>query len=494
MGKRVLSASIKHETNTFSKLPTGLDAFRSRSLHLGDAIAPVYLGTNSEVAAHFDAAAENRWDLVPVVAANAVPSGKVTSEAWDYLSGALLAAVDDSFDGILLALHGAMVTESGEDGEGALLQAIRARVGPDVPVCVSLDLHANVTQEMAGNASGLFSFRTYPHIDTYATGKRAAEALQAAMAGDTQPRCLVARRPQIDGANHGRSQDGIMVGLLQRCETHGMEAGIVDVSVNGGFPWADIEWAGPSVTVTYDAATAGAEGRAREIAEAMMDTVWEERANVTIRHLTVDQAMARVKAAGGGGKPVVLADFSDNPGGGSYGDNPTLLAGMIEADLQDAAFGTIADPEAVVACQRAGVRGTVNIPLGGKIDPDFVPPLTVTGEVVAISDGGFTYEGPMSTGMRSSMGPTAILRIGGIDVIISSNRLQVLDLAIFLSQGIDPREKAVVAVKSAHHFRGAFGPIAREVLLVDALGLATPSLKSLDYKNVRRPVWPLDLD
>lgn len=491
MGKRVLSASIKHETNTFSKLLTDLDAYRSRAMHTGDAIAPVYLGTNSEVAAHFDAAAENKWDLVPVIAANAVPSGKVTKEAWDYLSGEVLAAVDDTYDGILLALHGAMVTETVEDGEGALLQAIRDKIGPDVPICVSLDLHANVTPEMAENASGLFSFRTYPHIDTYATGKRAADALQAAMAGETNPHCLVARRPQIDGANHGRSQEGVMIGLLQRCEAHGQESGIVDVSVNGGFPWADIEWAGPSVTVTYDD---GAEARARGIAESMMDTVWDERASVTIQHLTVEDAMARVKAADTGDKPFVLADFSDNPGGGSYGDNPTLLAGMIEAGLQDAAFGTIADPEAVRECQRAGVRGTVKIPLGGKIDPDFVPPLDVVGEVVAISDGGFTYAGPMSTGMRSSMGSTAILRIGGIDVIITTNRLQVLDTNIFRSQGIEPAEKQVIAVKSAHHFRGAFEPLAREVLLVDALGLATPSLKSLDYHNVRRPVWPLDLD
>ena len=384
-----------HETNTFSRLLTDLDAYRARYLYYGD-----------------------------------------------------------------------------EDGEGALLQAIRDKIGPDVPICVSLDLHANVTQEMASNANGLFSFRTYPHVDTYDTGKRAAAALQAAIADETAPKCLAARRPQIDGANHGCSQDGPMIDLLKRCETHGKEAGTLDVSVNGGFLWADIEWAGPSVTVTYDA---GAEDRAREIAESMMDTVWDECANVTIRHLPVNTAMDLVKAAG-------------------TGDNPTLLAAMIAADLQDAAFGTISDPEAVRECQRAGVNGDVRLDLGGKIDSDFVPPIRVEGEVVAVSDGGFTYEGPMSTGMRNSMGPTAILRVGGIEIIITNNRLQVLDLATFRSQGIDPEEKQIVAVKSAHHFRGAFGPIAREIHLVDALGLATPSLKSLDYQNVRLPVWPLGMD
>ncbi len=166
-------------------------------------------------------------------------------------------------------------------------------------------------------------------------------------------------------------------------------------------------------------------------------------------------------------------NFSDNPGGGAYGDDPSLLSAMLEAGLKNAAFGTIVDPEAVVICQRAGVRGTVTLPSGReKIDPDLAPPLTVTGEVVAISEGSFTLQGPLSSGLRGSMGSTAILRIDGIDVIVSSVRLQTLDAATFRSQGIEPEEKkAVIAVKSAHHFRAAFEPIAREILIVDAKGL-----------------------
>ena len=461
-------------------------------MRTGAAIEPVYRDTNSELAAHFDAAGEFGWDLVCAVAANATPSGKVTTQAWDYIMDVLLAALehDGPFDGIVLALHGAMVTETNEDGEGALLEALRQKVGPDIPICASLDLHANVTARMVANADGLFSYRTYPHVDAYDTGKRAAAVLQQAMDGNVRPRCLVATRPQIVGANHGFTAAGPMVELIRRCGVHGDEPGILDVSVNAGFPWADIEEAGPSVTVTY-----GDDGaRAREIAEAMMDTVWDWRAESTLETVSVGDAIAHVVAAGPGDKPFVLADFSDSPGEGGYGDSAVLLLAMLEAGFENAAFGTICDPDAVITCQRAGVRGTVTLSLGGKYDGDTAKPLMITGEVVAISEGGFTFEGPMTAGLRTTMGNTVVLRAGGIDAIISSARLQTLDCGIFRSQGIDPETKSVLGVKSTHQFRAAFEPIAREVLLVDAGGLTSRNLANLSYRNVRRPVWPLDED
>ena len=461
------------------------------TLRSGKAIEPVFRGTNSELAAYFDASEKYGWDMNCAIAANATSSGRITQEAWDFLSSALLTALDRDgpFDGVLLALHGAMVTESFDDGEGALLAAVREKVGPDVPVCVSLDLHANVTDQMAESGSGLFSFRTYPHIDIYETAARAAVVLRDAMDGKIRPRCVVARRAMVDGVNRGRSQDGPMVELVRRSLAFGKEAGILDVSVNAGFPWADIEMAGPTVTVTHDDAA----DRARAIAAEMMDLAWDERANVTVPLLDIEQAMARVAALGAGDRPIILADFSDNPGGGAYGDSPNLLGAMIAAGVKNAAFGCIADPEAVTMCQRAGVRGTVTLPIGGKVDPALTPPLVVTGEVVGISEGSFTLQGPLSSGLRGSMGSTAILRIGSIDVILCSFRLQTMDPAVFRSQGIDPEDKAVVALKSAHHFRAAFEPMAREILIVDAHGLASPDLGKFEYKKVRRPVWPLDL-
>lgn len=492
MSYRVLSGQIKHETNTFSRLPTTLDSYRARYLCLGSDVAKAMRGTLTEMGAFLDAANRFGWSLVYPIAANATPSGRLTLETWHYLRDTLLESLerDGPFDGILLSLHGAMVTETTEDAEGELLAMLRERVGPDMPVCVTLDLHANVTERMAANASALIAYRTYPHVDMYERGIQAAELLQRAMEGEARPVCLVRHRPQIDGADHGRSQSGPMAELLRRAARYEQEPGVLVVSIQAGFPWADITDTGPSIAVTHD----GAEARAVEIAESMMDYVWETRHQRTIEVISTEEAMVRCQAAAPGDKPVVLADFSDNPGGGSYGDSPALLRAMVEAGFKDAAFGVITDPEVVQASIAAGVRGKVSMALGGKFDPEVTPPFDIKATVVSLSDGAFTYEGPMTKGLKASMGPTAVLRIGSVDTIVTTHRLQVLDRQIFVSQGIEPSEKAFVAVKSAHHFRAAFEPIASEVILVDAAGINSPDLRRFPYKHVRRPVWPLDLD
>jgi microcystin degradation protein MlrC len=194
------------------------------------------------------------------------------------------------------------------------------------------------------------------------------------------------------------------------------------------------------------------------------------------------------------GRPMVLADFSDNPGGGSYGDSTALLRAMVEARVENAAFATIADPEVAGIAHRAGRGAEIRVLLGGKHDPQLSPGLDVVARVVSLSDGSLVYEGPMQRGLAVSMGPTAVLRIAGVEVVVASNRFQVYDRQFFASQGIDPAAKRVIAVKSAHHFRAAFAPIAREVLVVDAAGITSPDPQKFPYRNVRRPIWPLDMD
>ena len=218
MSYRVLSGQIKHETNTFSRLPTTLDSYRERYLCLGSDVAKAMRSTLTEMGAFLDAADRFGWSLVHPIAANATPSGRLTPETWHYLRDTLLDSLerDGPFDGMLLSLHGAMVTETTEDAEGELLAMLRERVGPDMPVCVTLDLHANVTERMAVNANALIAYRTYPHVDMYERGIQAAELLQRAMQRETHPVCLVRHRPQIDGADHGRSQSGPMAELLRR--------------------------------------------------------------------------------------------------------------------------------------------------------------------------------------------------------------------------------------------------------------------------------------
>jgi len=493
MTKRILTSQIKHETNTFSILPTTLDSYRARVLYEGADVLANLKGTNNEIAGVMDVAREQGWELVAPVAADATPSGKVSAEAWAYLSGCVLDAIaaEGPFDGVLLSLHGAMVAEGHDDAEGDLLARIRAAVGPDVPVMATLDLHANVTMKMAENANALVSYRTYPHVDMAERGRQMAELLARQFAGEVKGyQTLIGRLDQLDGFDHGRTtQDGPMTKALAQARKYEDENGIEVVSVNGGFAWADIQEAGPSVTVTYS----GDRERARAIVADLVAFGWETKEEKTVEYFPTDVAIGRVKAAGTGDKPVVLADFSDNPGGGSYGDSPALLRAMVEAGLENAAFAVISDPEVASAAVQAGEGATLSMPLGGKFDPSVTPAFEMTGTVTKVSpEGRFVFEGPMMRGVEAVMGPSAVIKIGGVETVVITNRFQPYDRMFFLHFGIVPEEKSVLAVKSAQHFRAAFGAMAREVILVDAAGITSPDPKKFPYKNIRRPIWPLD--
>lgn len=490
MSYRVLTGQIMHETNTFSRLPTDLDAYRARYLYFGDAVAEKLRGTRTEIGGILDSADAKGWELIHPIAANATPSGKVTAEAWAALKGTVLdAAAAGPVDGVYLALHGAMVTETTDDAEGELLAELRALLGPDVPVVATLDLHANVTDRMAASANSLIAYRTYPHIDQYERAQQAADLLQRAMDGDVAPRAWVVRGPMLTGANHGRTQSGPMVTLLERAARYEQEQKVLAVSIQAGFVPSDIEQAGPSVVVTGD----GNEARCREIADDLYQTIWDTRHETTNRLIGPEEAIAHVTAAEASDKPFVIADLSDNPGGGGYGDGPELLRAMIAARLDKAVFAMLADPETVEQAYTAGEGAILDAALGGKVDPSLGKPVHVTGRVVRLWDGEFVCDGPMWKGTRQSMGPSLVFRVGGIDVIVTTNRQQVTDIQTFLACGIDPRDRSVIALKSAHHFRATFEPLAREVLVVDSGALVSPDLTRLAYRKLRRPVWPLDM-
>ena len=498
MTHRVLMAGFRHETNTFSSLPTDLAAFEARALYRGAEIELAYRGTQTEMAAFFDACPRHGWTPVPVLAADATPSGKVTRDAFETFTDEILAALESEapIDALFLPLHGAMVTEHEEDGEGALLEALRAKVGREMPIAVSLDLHANVTDRMAALSDIIVSYRTYPHIDQYRIATEALDLLARTLAGEIAPKCTVARGALLDGVDHGRTTaPGPMLEVLESAAKFGAEPGILSISINAGFPWADIRDAGPSAVVVSD----GMSNRPAEIAEALMTEAWDKRHRLTIQTISVAEAMAAVRdAAPGPGTqsgPIVIADYADNPGGGGYGDSVGLLGGMIEAGLENAAYATLYDPEAAALCARAGEGAAVALTLGGKLDPRFGAPLQITGKVLRLTDGRFTYDGPMNAGVAVDMGPTAVIEIGDIEVVVTSGRFQAYDQQYFKHAGIDPAKKSVIAVKSAQHFRAAFGPIARDIHVVDGGGgLTSANFKELPFEKLRRPVYPLDLE
>ena len=495
MSKRVLSAEINHETNTFNIQPTTLDNFRRRRFIKGAEIAKALAGTKTEISGHLEAAQKFGWELVQPVSAQATPSAPSTVETWAEISGLVIdAAGQGAYDGVLLALHGAMVTADQDDAEVDLLTRLREVVGPETPIAVTFDLHANLGFKLADLANIVIAYRSYPHVDHFERGLEAAEMLQRAMEGEINPRLVMARRPMIEGCDNGRTAGPVMSRLLDRAEElRAASPEILAISICAGFSWADIPDVGPSVTVTCD----GSLDKGREAAEALMDEIWELRHEHSVPEFSVEEAMVRAKAASEDPDqgPLILADGTDNPGSGGYGDGVRLLEGMIKAELPKAALAAIADPDAVKACQAVGVGGVVETTLGSRIDPDlYGPPLTVRGEVINLTNGDLVFDGPMSAGVKCSLGPTAVLRIGGIDVVVATNNMQIYDRQFFLSQGIDPREYPVAAVKSWHHFRAAFEPIARDAMLVDSGCLASSDLKRFNYSKVKRPVFPLDLD
>jgi microcystin degradation protein MlrC len=496
MAYRVLIAQFMHETNTFSKLKTTLDDYRRRWLVEGEEMVSRFKGTRNEVGGYIESAAKYGWEPVYAAAANATPSGTLTKETWETIRDKILGAARKAgkLDAVCLSLHGAMVTETEDDAEGALLEALRAIVGPDVPMVATLDLHANATVKMANNANALVSFRTYPHVDGYERAVQAAALVQETLTGRKKPRCLLSQPAMLEGADHGRTTEpGEMRDLLAKADAYEKEPGINVVSIQVGFTWSDIPYTGPSIAVSHEPDAAE---RAREICRALIDEIWRRRDETLSARMngyrSVADSIAAARAKSDKKGPLVLADGTDNPGGGGYNDTTPVLQALLDAKIENVGFGTIYDPAVVQQAMKAGVGAEIDVALGGHTDESMGKPVRARAVVKMLSEGIFKNDGPMNAGVETNMGPTAVLRIGGVDVVTISNRVQTIDLQVFLSQGIDPTAKSVLVVKSVQHFRAAYGPIAREIVLVDSGGICSPDISRLKFRKLRRPIWPLN--
>jgi microcystin degradation protein MlrC len=490
MTSRVLLAAIKHESHTFNRVPTTLSMFREQSYRTGQAVQDVYRNTGLEMGGFLDAAARHGWAITTPISVSAGSGGRVTAEALaDFIAvlrAGLIAAAP--LDGVLLALHGAAVAEGEDDMDGAILAMVRSVVGPAVPVALTLDPHANVSDRMAAHANIIVSYRTNPHTDHRAVGNIAGDLLDQAMAAATLPRTVIARAPTLVGFDRARTHTGHgpMIDALAEARRLETRPGIASVSINGGFSHADVWDAGPSVTVS------GTAPDLQAIADRLMAEGFRRRAEETIRLATVEQGVAACLKGSPDG-PVVVADYTDAPGGGAYGDGTVLLRAMIEAGVTDAAFGSIWDPVTAQQAIEAGVGARIAVKLGGWVDPAFCgTPIEAAAEVRVVSDGNYVHEGPYTPGNRGSFGPSALLRIGGVDIIVASVPKNIFDHQQFTIYGLNSRTLSVVGLKCMHGFRAAFEPTAGLVLSCDCGGLTTYDYARLPFKTLRRPIWPLD--
>jgi len=485
---RIVTGTISHETNVLSTINTDLEEFRKRRLYYGDELFEHFDGTRTPAGGIIEGCRQNGIELIPTVFASATPSGTITAEAFDRLLGDILDGIRDAgdVDAAVLHLHGAGVSEEYPDIEGKVLSEVRRLVGSK-PLAATFDLHANYTDAMVENADLLIGYDTYPHVDGYERGVEAVNLTRRMLEGTfkptkafTQPPMLPALQVQFTGIYPMRT-------LVE--EAHRMEAmqGVETITVAAGFPWSDIPEAGMSFIVTTD----DDQELADSLAEELHDMAWSLRREFLVKPTPVREALRHVKTAEEG--PIVLADIGDNPGGGAPEDGTVVLKTMLEEGLKGGVVAVIWDPAAVSEAVKAGVGETVRLSLGGHTDELHGEPLSVEGRVKNVTDGKFINEGPMGTGSESDMGATAVIEIGGNDVIVTTKRVQPLDLQVYRSQGIDPTAKRFIVVKSSVHYRAAHEPIAKEVLELDTPGLTSPRLAGFGFKNIRRPIFPLDI-
>ncbi len=485
---RLVLATMRHETNTFSPLPTPLRAFGPKS---GETAIEVYRGTNNPIAAYIDIAEREGAEYEVPLIANANPSGKVEQAAFDEMAGQICEAVERGCDGVMLDLHGAMVTEDHDDGEGELLRRVRA-IAPDIPIAVALDFHTNLSAMMIANATVITGYCTYPHIDMDETGRRAGETLIRTLAGDVTPVMLWHSLPMLTHMLRQTPLDQPMKDIMDRAIAAEAGGEVLNASVFGGFPLADIPHVGLGAVVVADGDAAAA-GR---VLDELMDTAWQRRADFVFEIEPVETSLARARDLDEG--PVILVDHGDNCGAGGPQDNMDVLEAVLRLGLEDVAAGPIWDPESVDRMVDAGVGNEVSLQLGGKTDSPMMElagrPIPVTGTVRCITDGRFIVTGPMATGSPMNMGRTAVLRTGSVDIVVSERRHEPFDTGCFTHAGIDPGAKRYVLIKSRQHFRAGFGPIAKHVVLLAGPGVCSSDYDAFPFKNLRRPIYPLDPD
>ena len=485
---RVVTGAICHETSTFTPVATTWESYRNERfgyLH-GDEIFTKFRGTNTPIGGFLDGAGKHGFELIPTVFANAHPSGPTPRDIFDTILGDLLDGIvaAGTIDGVLLELHGAMVVEGIDDGEGHILGAVRELVGSEVPILAQLDIHSNVSQRMIEMADVLIGRETYPEIDQADRSRECADVLVRILRDGVRPTMALHQIPLVWGMNQVTAHSPMREAIA---ELHRIEAQpeVICGSIATCYPLADIPDLGASVYIVTDSDLALAQRYADELGA----WIWERRADWHIPMPSTREALAEAESRGK--YPVMFADRNDNTGGGSPGDSTGMLQTFIDAELEDACILYVVDPEAVKVCTQAGIGATLTLDIGGKASPLQGKPVTMKVEVVALSDGSFFYDGPRNAGLGGNMGPSAYIRQGGIHVLIVTEREQPYDTAFSRTLGLDPRQMRYIGIKSAAHFRQGFESWAGAIYAVSEPSAQAPAGSDLQFHNLGRRLYPI---
>jgi microcystin degradation protein MlrC len=494
---RLLLATLSHETNTFSPVATKLERFcrNGTTLLSGQTAVDFYRGTGTCMGGYLAVADELKANVVVPLCASAPPSGPVDSDAYETFCRMITDAVaQGGFDALWLDLHGAMVTERYDDGEGELLRRIRA-IDPRTPLCVAYDMHANVFDAMVNNAQIVTGYQTYPHIDQRQTAERAARALLRVMRGEARPTAAWGNAPMLphvmaQGTHRAPNKD-----LQALCAAWEASGRALAASLFVGFPHADVPMAGLSAVVVTD----NDPDEAQVMVDELISTAWKARREFMFDIEPLEASVRRAKSMGAPGQlPVVLLDHYDNCASGGTMDTTDTLREIIRQGLDDVVFFGIYDPDAVAQAVEAGVGSTITLSIGAKLPMPQLPvasaPLTVTGTVQTISSGAFRLKGGLTPGLQIYMGRTVVLDTGKVQIVLLSRHIEPTAQEMLQVLGIDPSRKTYVAIKSRVHWRADLGKIAREIVECAGVGVCTSDYGQLTFKKVRRPVFPLDPD
>jgi microcystin degradation protein MlrC len=482
---RVFSAALATETNTFAPMPTGIATFHERAFFPAGQHPDKMQMHGGPLWAARQVGPARGWTLIEGLVAAAVPNGVVTRAAFETMRDQILADLRAALpvDMVLLGLHGAMIADGYDDCEGELITRVREIVGPDVVIGGTLDPHNHMSAAMVEGADLLICWKEYPHTDIFERAQELVEHCTALAEKKLKLRHALVDTDMIVTLHTTREPVRSFVDRVTALEG---KDGIVSASIVHGFAWGDTPAMGTQVLVYSDAAADPDGTKAAAVARRLADDIIAMRDILTERVPGIDEALDRAMAIDG---TVVLGDASDNPGGGAPGDSTFILRRIMERKIENVCLGPMWDPIAVRIAFDAGVGAKLPLRIGGKIGPLSGDPIDAVWEVKALK------EGMVMTGLAGTpakLGDSALIACDGVDVVITSFRCQTFGVDAFSQLGCDPATRKLVGVKSAQHFRAAFAPIAKEIIMVEVPGVVARDLSSLPYSKIKRPKWPLD--
>jgi microcystin degradation protein MlrC len=483
---RIAVGGFLHETNTFAPTKATYQDFVHGggwpAMAQGDDVLKIMRNINVGLSGFIEAAEARGWELVPTISCGASPSAHVTKDAYERIVAVMIEGIKAAgpLDAVYLDLHGAMVTEHLDDGEGEILARMRKVIGNDLPLVVSLDLHANVTPEMVEHADALIAYRTYPHVDMADTGRAAAKHLALLLKTKQKFAKAFRQLPFLIPISWQCTNDQPAKGIYRKLAALESDA-VPTLSFAPGFPAADFCHCGPSV-FAYGRTQADADAAADNIATLIESHEDDFDGRIYTPDEGVRHAMELATRAK---KPVIIADTQDNPGAGGDSDTTGMLRALVRNNATRAAIGVIYDPAAAKAAHAAGVGATVTLALGGKSGISGDAPYKETFVVEKLSDGKFVAPGPYYGGRDMDMGPSAALRIGDVRVVVSSHKAQLADQSMYRYVGIEPTEQAILVNKSSVHFRADFEPIAETLLICAAPGAMPADTAALPWTRLR---------